>query len=263
MKLKEVLVHRPNIEIHSMEKNFEKFSWKEMPKLDKLQKEHDTLIESLREEGIKINYTLKTLESKPNLVFIRDPAFILDGKALILRLTSIRQGEELLVKERIFQLGIKIFGQLIYPSILEGSNIFLIDEKIALIGLDERGNLYGVSKFKEIFKIETHPITQEKIRENFNIINKTAVISEDVIDSQLYYFLKENEFDIILASKKESEEGAVEFLQVSENKLINFKSSLNKKLEKNGFDVIELDLKEFMKSLRGIKSLVLPLDYGI
>lgn len=263
MKLREVLVHRPNIEIHSMEKNFEKFSWKEMPNLEKLQKEHDTLIESLHEEGIKINYTLKTFESKPNLVFIRDPAFILDGKALILRLTSIRQGEELLVKERIFQLGIKIVGQLIYPCILEGSNIFLIDEKNILIGLDERGNLDGASKFKEIFKIETYPISQERIREDFNLIDKTAVISENVIDSQLYHFLKENEFDIILASKKESEEGAIEFLQVSENKLINFKSNLNKKLEKNGFDVVELDFKEFLKSSRGVKSLVLPLDYRI
>lgn len=262
MKLKEVLVHRPNLEIHSMEKNFEKFSWKEMPKLEKLQKEHDMLIETLREEGIKINYTLKTLPSKPSLVFIRDPAFVLDGKALILRLTSIRQGEEFLVKERIFQLGIRIVGQLIYPSILEGSNIFLIDEKTALIGIDERGNLDALSKFKEIFKIETHSIIQEKIRENFNLIDKTAVISEDVIDSQLYHFLKENEFDIIIASKNEVE-GAIEFLQISEKKLINFKSSLNKKLEKNGFDVVEVDFKEFLKSSRGIKSLVLPLDYKI
>ncbi len=261
MKLKEVLVHRPNIEIHSMAKDFEKFSWKEMPSLEKLQKEHDMLIEALRDEGIKINFTLKTIQSKPNLVFIRDSAFILGGKALILRLTSVRQGEELLVKERIFQLGIKIVGQLIYPCILEGSNIFLIDKKTALIGINERGNLEGANKFKEIFKLQTYAIKQEKISENFNLMNKTGVISEEVVDSQLYSFLKENEFDIIIASKKESE--GIGFLQVDSNKLINFKCSLNKKLEKNGFDVVELDLKEFLKSSRGIKSLVLPLNFDI
>ncbi len=261
MKIREILAHRPNVEIHSMVKDFEKFSWKEMPTLEKLQKEHDMLIEALREEGIKINYTLKTIQSKPNLVFIRDSAFILDGKALILRLTSIRQGEELLVKERIFQLGIKIVGQLIYPCILEGSNIFLIDKKTALIGIDERGNLDGANKFKEIFKLEVYPIRQEKISENFNLIDKTAVISEEIVDSQLYNFLKENEFDIIIANRKESESGAIEFLQIDSNKLINFKCSLNKKLEKNGFDVVELEFKEFLKSSRGIKSLVLPLDY--
>jgi len=254
MKLKEVLVHRPGVEMSSVRKND---IWKEIPKLEKLEKEHDEIVDALRSENVKVNYTLKTLERKPNLIFVRDSAFVIDGKALILRLTSERQGEELLIKERIFQLGFKIVGQLIYPCILEGSNIFLIDEKNALIGINKRANLDGARKFEEITGIKVFPIPQEDISKNFNLIDKTAVISEAILDSQLYEFLKENEFEIIIGNE------GMEFLQIDSNKIINFKASLNKKLEKNGFDVIELDLKEFLKCSRGIRSLILPIDYEV
>lgn len=258
MKLKEVLLHRPSIEIYYL-KEPKKFGWVEKPELKKLQKEHDLLAEVLKNEGIEINYLDKTLPSKPNLMFIRDSAFALNKKALILRLASkYRQGEEILVKEKLFRLGFKIAGQLIYPAVLEGSSIFLLDEKNALIGIDGRANLDGVEKFRKTFELNVNYLKGD-LSKLLNFAGNLAIISERAIDSKVYEFLKEKEYEIVLAS----EDHGIQFLQIDSNKLVNIKCELNRKLRMNGFDVIELEVEELLKSFAGIRSLVLPLDYKI
>ena len=263
MKLKEVLLHRPGVEIHYMKDEPEKFSWKEKPELKKLQKEYDSFAEVLREEGIKINYLVKSLPSKPNLMFIRDCAFVLNKKALILRLASKhRQGEEILVKEKLFRLGFRIAGQLIYPAILEGSSIFLLDEKSALIGIDGRANLDGVEKFKKTFEMDVFYLKGD-LSKVLNFAENLAILSERMVDSRVYEFLKEKEYEIILASKEDEEVHGIEFLQIDSSKIVNVKCELNRKLRMNGFDVIELEVEELLKGFAGVKGLVLPLDYKI
>jgi len=92
----------------------------------------------------------------------------------------------------------------------------------------------------------------------FNVINDIAVISEEVIHEPVYKAFKENEFDIILASKKDTDEMGLNFLQINDNKIVNVKSDINRKLKMIGFDVIEVEIRELMKGETGIRNMFLP-----
>jgi len=92
----------------------------------------------------------------------------------------------------------------------------------------------------------------------FNIINDIVVMSEEVVHEPVYKVMKESELDIILASKKDVDGMGLNFLQIGDNKIVNVRADINKKLKMFGFDVIEVEIRELMKGNTGLRNMFLP-----
>jgi N-dimethylarginine dimethylaminohydrolase len=92
----------------------------------------------------------------------------------------------------------------------------------------------------------------------FNIINDIAIIDEELSYGPLFSVLKEKEYDLIIAPKKVVNEMGLNFLQIDDNKIVNTRSEINKKMKMLGFDVIEVDIRELMKGNTGVRNICLP-----
>ena len=260
MKVREVLVHKPSTELRRVTKPRRSF-FTDYFNIDEMQKEHDKLIETLHNEGVKIHYLRKTSETKPKLYIMRDSAVVLDRKAVTCHfIHSIRRGEEQLVKQRLRELGIKIAGHIYVPGFLQGSDVFFIDKKHAFVRLGNGTNKNGIKHLTEIFNIDVTLLETNDIpNTSFNIINDVVIMNEELTEKPIYDTLKEKEYDIILASKEDAERMGINFLQIDDYKIVNRPSGINKKLNMIGFDVIEVDVRELTKGMCGVRNMCLPL----
>ena len=259
MKVREVLVHRPGEELNIVEKPG-RWSFSQTPYMIPMQKEHDDVMRILKREGVKVNYLTKIIGCKPKMYVLRDDAVVLDRKAVACHLSqAIRRGEEQLVKLMLKELGIKIAGHIFVPGVLEGSDLFFTNKNHAFAIVGPRTNMDGVNHLKEIFKIDVTPIQMDNLSSTqFNIVNDIAIIDEELSYGPLFSALKEKEYDMIIAPKAQVNEMGLNFLQIDDNKIVNAKSGINKKLKMLGFDVIEVEVRELMKGNTGVRNICLP-----
>ncbi len=225
-----------------------------------MQREHDEIMKVLQNEGVKVNYLRKMIGFKPKMYVLRDDAVVVDRKAVACHLSQgIRRGEEQIVKLTLKELGIKIAGHIFVPGVLEGSDLFFTSKNHAFAIVGPRTNMEGVNHLKEIFKIDVTSIQMDNLSSTqFNIINDIAVIDEELSYGPLFTALKEKEYDLVIASKKQVNEMALNFLQIDDNKIVNVKSEINKKLKMMGLDVIEVEIRDLMKGNTGVRNICLP-----
>ncbi|MDI6826552.1 MAG: arginine deiminase family protein [Candidatus Aenigmarchaeota archaeon] len=259
MKVREILVHKPGNEINVVEYKPSKWGFIDFPRLIIMQREHDELVKTLQDEGVKVHYLRRITQNKPRLYILRDTAVVLDGKAVSCHLSqSIRRGEEQMVKIRLKELGVKILGHIFAPGFLEGSDLFFIDKSHAFAILGPRSNEEGIKHLEEILKIDVTPIEMDISSTQFNTLNDIAIIDEELAYDRLYNILKEREYDLMIATKKQVNEMGLNFLQIDDNKIVNVRSDINRKLKMIGFDVIEVEIRELMKGNTGIRNMCLP-----
>jgi N-dimethylarginine dimethylaminohydrolase len=259
LKVREVLVYRPGEEINIVEKPF-RWGFSQTPYMIPMQREHDEIMKVLQNEGVKVNYLRKIVGFKPKMYVLRDDAVVVDKKAVACHLSQAsRRGEEQLVKITLKELGIKIAGHIFVPGVLEGSDLFFIDKAHAFSIVGSRTNMEGVNHLKEILKTDVTPIQMDNLSNTqFNIINDIAIIDEELSYGPLFSALKEKEYDLVIASKKVVNEMALNFLQIDDNKVVNVKSEINKKLKMMGLDVIEVEIRDLMKGNTGVRNICLP-----
>jgi N-dimethylarginine dimethylaminohydrolase len=259
LKVREVLVHRPGVELNIVEKPG-RWGFSQTPYMIPMQKEHDDIMKILQSEGVKINYIRNIVGYKPKMYVTRDDAIVVDRKAVSCHLSQgTRRGEEQIVKLTLKELGIKIAGHIFIPGVLEGSDLFFTSKNHAFAIIGSRTNMQGIKHLMEVFKMEVTPIQMDNLfSTQFNIINDIAIIDEELSYGPLFSALKEKEYDLIIAPKKVVNEMALNFLQIDDNKIVNTRSEINKKMKMLGFDVIEVDIRELMKGNTGVRNICLP-----
>ena len=238
----------------------EKWFFYGQPNIPVMQKEHEDLVKVLQNEGVRIHYLMKTMNTKPKLYILRDNAIVLNKRAVTCHFyRSIRRGEEQLVKIRLKELGIKIAGHIYAPGFMKASDLFFTDYNHAFANVGLETNMDGIEHLKEIMNINVTPIQMDNVSNTeFNFVNDIAVVSEEIPFHPIFPILKEKELDIVIASKEQTDEMAVNFLQIDDYKIVNVPSTFNKKLKMMGFDVIEVDIRELKKGICGIRNMCLP-----
>ncbi len=259
LKVREVLAHKPGSEINLVHKP-ERWLFNGFPKLITMTREHEEITRFLHNEGVKVHSLLTSMTSKPKLYLMRDNAVVVDKKAITCHfITGIRRGEEQIVKKKLKELGIKITGHTFPPGFLHGSDLFFTKKNHAFAIIGERTNVEGIKHLMDLMEIDVTPIKMDNLSSlQFNIINDIVVMSEEVIHEPIYKVMKENELDIILASKKDADNMGLNFLQIDDNKIVNVRADINKKLKMVGFDVIEIDIRELLKGNTGLRNMFLP-----
>ena len=259
LKIREVLAHKPGSEINLVHKPARWF-FTDSPNLMAMSREHEEVTRLLQNEGVKVHSLLTSMASKPKLYLMRDNAVVVDKKAVTCHfITGIRRGEEQIVKKKLKEIGVSIIGHTFPPGFLHGSDLFFTKKNHAFAIIGERTNVEGVKHLMELMGIDVTPIKMDNLSSlQFNIVNDIAVMSEEVVHQPVYKVMKENELDIILASKEDADNMGLNFLQIDDNKIVNVRAGINRKLKMIGFDVIEVEIRELMKGNTGLRNMFLP-----
>jgi N-dimethylarginine dimethylaminohydrolase len=166
-RLRVVLMHRPGDEMRIVDptKRIEDLGafgdteagwyWRgrEVPPLEKMQKEHDGLVAALRAEGVEVANIERNamIPGRMKTVYTRDSIIAIDGGAIVTRMGPVsRRGEERAVTQTLVHLGMPILRTIHGTGIMEGGSFAWINEKTAVIGCGVRVNREGAAQVGEV-----------------------------------------------------------------------------------------------------------------
>lgn len=166
-QLRVVLMHRPGNEMKIIDprKRIESIGtygdleagwyWQSetIPPVAELQQQHDTLAQTLRDEGVEVVYLDDVEDDGIKSVYTRDSSFAVKGGAIIGRLArKIRRGEEAHVTRTLANLGMPILRTLNGTALAEGGSFAWLNSKTAVIGRSICVNEEGARQVEEVLR---------------------------------------------------------------------------------------------------------------
>lgn len=132
------------------------------PELETAQREHDALVDVLREGGVEVVYHQEFLPDHADAIFVHDPAIVTDGGAVILRMgKALRRGEEAAIGRRLQELGVPVLYRLHGTAMAEGGDLLWLDHDTLAVGQGFRTNAEGLRQLKEALQpldVEVFPV---------------------------------------------------------------------------------------------------------
>lgn len=227
------------------------------------EKQHADFIEKLQQYNIK-TVLLPEDEKYHEQVFTRDIGFTLGSQVFVAELApSVRKGE-------VYSLIDYLQSQQITYTKINGSSIeggdVLIDGNSIYVGLGKRTNLQSINTLQTLLPnhhVIPIPFTDTYLHLDcvFNIISPT----EGLIFPGAFHKDKElllrNRYDLIEVSKIEQANLGINVLSIGNKKIFSLPTNegVNKALQGRGYDVIEVDYSEIIKSGGSFRCCTLPL----
>ena len=216
-------------------------------------KQHRMYCETLTNLGLKV-IKIPADERYPDCCFVEDTAIVVGNKAIISNMGApSRAGEEKKVKELLAKYK-KIF-EITPPATIDGGDVLKIDKNI-YIALSERTNEFAIQQMKNFLSKDSYKIIPVKIKGILHLKSVCNRIGNDYVLLAKGYFDDEifSGYKKIVTPKEETY--AANCLSINKKVLIAEGYPHTKKLiEKEGFDVIEMNVSEFKKGDGGLTCL--------
>jgi N-dimethylarginine dimethylaminohydrolase len=144
--LKAVLVHRPGLEIESIE-DANRSLMRQIPSAALARRQHDKLIEAYRRANVNVFYVQPDSTPPPNQMFVADLFFMTpEGVILARPASAMRAGEERFVAKRLIELGIPILRSVRGNGVFEGADALWISPSVAIVATGLRTNIEGAGQ---------------------------------------------------------------------------------------------------------------------
>jgi len=287
-KLREVLVQTPGSELKPPpRKQFKWYGLTSKIDVDKMKEEHRRFVETLRSEGVNVHFMDAPAGAHgpysvlQGLWGTRDYGFVVNGGAIVCRPSlPWDRGAEIWWAKRVIELGCPILLTVHGFGTLEGGNVIWLDSKHVCIGRSIRTNQIGIDQASFILK----SIGVEEIRvvpipgwiENIEwpaggfahldcvfgyVDSGLAVIYPAGVPFDFLEYLKEIGVRLIEVSPDEAKNYACNTLAISPGKVLMHEgfSASRRKLERQGVDVIPVEMEEFKKAGGGPHCATAPL----
>ena len=226
-------------------------------------KQHQQLVQALEENGVEV-LLLTPSEKYPEQVFTRDIGFTLGNQVFVAHMAhDVRQGEEqplidLLEKELI------TYTNLLEDKI-EGGDV-LIDRNTVYIGVSNRTNKKAIEHLQSLlptFEVITVPFTDTYLHLDcvFNILSEDeALIFPGEIDEDKLKILS-SRYNLIEVSEEEQATLGTNVLSIGNKRVLSLpiNKEVNKKLKDRGYQVIEVDISEIIKSGGAFRCCTMPI----
>jgi N-dimethylarginine dimethylaminohydrolase len=285
--VKKVLMHRPGDEILRLHQNVQQIEMGSQssgdikgrtpedlqttgkPNLPILQTQHDHLVSVLKDEGIEVVYLEGESKDYPERIFTRDLGMVIPSGVIVSRLALyIRYGESFYASQTFSRLGIPILGTIQGNGFVEGGSFSMLDEKTALIGRSERVNLSGIEQLRQILSIQNIqlitidlPSTIIHLDEAFLLLDQNkALVNKALLPYWFIDELQKRQFEL-LHIDPEDHPLSINALPIAPGRIVFSSTAVRtmEVLDKNGLEVIPVDISEFYKLGGGIHCLTLPL----
>ncbi|NLP52740.1 dimethylarginine dimethylaminohydrolase family protein [Bacillus sp. RO1] len=229
-------------------------------------KQHRNFVQAMLANGVDV-YSLPPSEQYPEQVFTRDIGFTLGDTVFVANMGSnIRSGEENILKSWLDE------QQLSYSSFsgysVEGGDI-IIDRDIVYIGISGRTSkrtLKHISESLSEYTVKPIPIDKSYLHLDcvFNVISPTeALVFSPALREEELNFLSKR-YELIEVSKEEQFTMGTNVLSIGSKKIFSLpcNKQVNEQLRNRGYDVVEVDISEIIKSGGSFRCCTLPLLRG-
>lgn len=226
-------------------------------------KQHKQFVETLRNYGVEV-ILLPSLKKYPEQVFTRDIGFTIGQKVFVAEMASnIRQGEEELLKQWLEKEKIP-FDQLKKDHI-EGGDI-IIDRNTIYAGVSNRTNKKSIQHLQTLlpqYEVIPIPFTEKYLHLDcvFNILSPDEGLIFPGVINEKEADLLASRYDLIEVTEEEQFTLGTNVLSIGNKKVLSLpiNEKVNKELQKRGYEVIEVDITEIIKSGGSFRCCTLPI----
>ena len=232
--------------------------------IEKALEQHDKFVSALREQGIEV-ILLPYHKKYPEQVFTRDIGFTLGETIFVADMASaVRNGEENVLKQWLEDEEISYYN--IIGHQIEGGDV-IIDRDTIYIGLSDRTNAEAIEHLQNLLKkqFDIIPIDFKSKYLHldcvFNIVSpELAIIYPDALKPEHIELFKKR-YEVIEVSQEEQFTLGTNLLSIGYNKIISLpvNKKVNAELRKRGFEIIEVDITEIIKSGGSFRCCTLPI----
>ncbi|MBM7662192.1 N-dimethylarginine dimethylaminohydrolase [Bacillus mesophilus] len=226
-------------------------------------KQHSDLVKTLREHGVDV-VLLPYHKKYPEQVFTRDIGVTIGQTVFVTHMAAdLRKGEENVLKQWLDDEEISYFNLL--EDLIEGGDV-VIDRDTIFVGLSDRTNLKAAEHLQSI--LTDHKVIPVEFQEKylhldcvFNIISPdTALIYPDAFTPDKVEIFK-TRYDLIEVEEDEQFTLGTNVLNIGNKKILSVpvNKKVNQELRNRGFEVIEVDITEIIKSGGSFRCCTLPL----
>ena len=264
-ELKKVVMCQPQyMTIRDVINETQKYFKDEGIHIERALEQHDQFVKALRNFDIEV-YLLPYHAKYPEQVFTRDIGFTLGETIFVADMAhDVRKGEENVLRQWLEDEGISYYN--IIGDEIEGGDV-IIDQDTIYIGLSNRTNQEAVNHLSELLNKQFKVISidfQEKFLHLdcvFNVVSpKTALIYPPALNKEDIEFFSAR-YELIEVTETEQFTLGTNVLAIGHNRILSLpvNKGVNEQLRNRGFEVIEVDITEIIKSGGSFRCCTLPI----
>ncbi|OIJ12012.1 hypothetical protein BKP37_14630 [Anaerobacillus alkalilacustris] len=231
--------------------------------IEKAMEQHKHFAQVLRDNNIDV-ILLPPAKKFPEQVFTRDIGFTLGHTIFVADMANnIRRGEEQILKDWLKGEEVSYYN--IIGDQIEGGDV-IIDGGTIYVGISDRTNEAAIAHLTRLlpsFNIITVPFQNKYLHLDciFNILSPSeALIYPGVIDKKKEELIA-SRYELIEVTKEEQFTLGTNVLSIGNKKVISLpvNKNVNNELRKRGYEVIEVDITEIIKSGGSFRCCSMPL----
>lgn len=253
--LRRVMVQPPTPPTpHAEQEDAARFNYPRKPDHVKAEAEHEAFVAILEEHGVEVLRQPPAPVGELDSIFVYDPSFTVDAGIILTRPgKEARQAEVDRVAKWYHDVGIPVVGSIEEPGLLEGGDMFWVDEHTLAIGEGFRTNTAGIDQMRvylapfdvNIVRVELpywngpdeclhlmsliHPVAE-----------KVALAHLPLLATPFVQALQETGWTFIEISPEEFASHATNVLVIEPGKVLTVKDNVRtiQKLRDAGFEVL-------------------------
>lgn len=231
--------------------------------IERALEQHGEFVKTLKENNIDV-ILLPYHKKYPEQVFTRDVGFTLGQTIFVAKMaTEVRSGEENILKQWLEDEEISYYN--LIEERIEGGDV-VIDQKTIYVGLSDRTDEKAVEQLQRLlnqFDVIPIPFKEKYLHLDcvFNVVSpEVALIYPNALEQKEIDFFAAR-YDLIEVSEEEQFQLGTNVLCIGNKRVLSLpvNKNVNKQLRDRGFQVIEVDITEIIKSGGSFRCCTLPI----
>ena len=231
--------------------------------IERALEQHDVFVKTLKDHGVEV-ILLPYHKKYPEQVFTRDIGFTLGQTIFVAKMaTDIREGEEDVLKQWLEDEEISYYN--LVEERIEGGDV-VIDGNTIYVGLSERTDAKAAEQLQRLlnqFNVIPIPFKEKYLHLDcvFNVVSPEVALIYPNALSKEDIELFSSRYDLIEVSEEEQFQLGTNVLSIGNKRVLSLpvNKNVNKQLRDRGFEVIEVDITEIIKSGGSFRCCTLPL----
>ncbi|WML53617.1 dimethylarginine dimethylaminohydrolase family protein [Neobacillus sp. PS3-12] len=225
--------------------------------------QHGEFVKTLQDHGIEV-ILLPYHKKYPEQVFTRDIGFTLGQTIFVAKMaTDVRGGEEDVLKQWLEDEEISYYN--LAEERIEGGDV-VIDQENIYAGLSNRTDMKAVEQLQRLlnqFNVIAIPFKEKYLHLDcvFNVVSpEVALIYPNALTKKDIDFFA-SRYELIEVSEEEQFQLGTNVLSIGNKRLFSLpvNKNVNMQLRNRGFEVIEVDITEIIKSGGSFRCCTLPI----
>ncbi|WP_026689663.1 dimethylarginine dimethylaminohydrolase family protein [Alteribacter aurantiacus] len=262
--LKQVAVCKPvHLAIREVINETQKKYEKEGLDVELAMKQHEDFTKEMETHGIDVVH-LEPKEHFPEQVFTRDIGFTLGQTIFVAEMAQkVRQGEEDHLKDWLKKTKVSYYNLL--GDKIEGGDV-IIDGQNIYIGVSDRTNERAIEHLQSLlpqYAVTSIPFPHKYLHLDciFNVLSPSDAIIYPGAMNEFDEEMITSRYDCICVSSEEQFTLGTNVLSIGNKKVFSLpiNKDVNKQLRERGYEVIEVDISEIIKSGGSFRCCTMPI----